>query len=148
MRPEYQASIGGRNATSKKATSAWPATRRTNRASNAQRSRLRLLKHPFVVPIPLALEQLVRIVLALELEELLQLRVAGIDLPAQRVAVVGRVIAAAVLQADVDQAPEYVARLDEAACRVHDVHVEDDAGVGAARPRQEALAVLLDQTHG
>src|SRR5918995_490137 len=118
MSPEYQACMGGRNRTSRNATSACPATRRTKSANSAHRSKLLLLVHPFVVPVPLALEQFLRVVLELELQEILQLRKAGVDLAAQRVAVVGRVVAAAVFEADVDQAAEYVARLDEAARRV------------------------------
>src|SRR5687767_14529883 len=148
MRPEYQASIGGSHATPKNATSICPRTLKAKRARSAQSRTLLFLKHPFVVPEPLALEQLLRVVLELELEEFLQLRVAGVHLAAQAVAVVGRVVAAAVLEADVDQAPEHVARLDQAAGGVLDVHVEDHAGVGLARPRQEALAVLLDEAHG
>src|SRR5688500_10886262 len=65
--------------------------------------------HALVVPVPLALVELVRVVLALELEEVLHLREAGLDLALQRVAVIGRVVAAAVAQADVDQAPQGVA---------------------------------------
>jgi hypothetical protein len=36
IKPEYQASIGGRNRTSKKATSAWLATRSTNKVNRIQ----------------------------------------------------------------------------------------------------------------
>src|ERR1051325_10956598 len=103
--------------------------------------------HALVVPVPLALEELVRVVLALELEELRHLRVAGVDLAAQRVAVVGGVVAAAVAQPEVDQAPQRVGAADHPAGGVLDVQVEDDAGVGLARPGEEALAVLLDQAH-
>src|SRR5688572_1415870 len=148
MSPEYQRSIGGSQETSARATRAWPATLKTKSASSAQSRLLGRLKHLLVVPVPLALEQLLRVVLALELEELLQLREARVDLAAQAVAVVGRVIAAAVLDADVDQPPEHVARLDQAARGVLDVHVEDHAGVGLARPGEEGLAVLLDQPDG
>src|SRR5687767_5678248 len=148
MSPEYQTCIGGRKRTSRNATSACPATLRTNRASRIHKRTLFLLVHPFVVPEPLALEELLRVVLELELQEILQLGIAGVDLAAQRIAVVGREVAAAVLEADVDQAAEHVARLDQAAGVVLDVHVEDHAGVGLARPGQEALAVLLDQADG
>src|SRR5918996_989624 len=147
MRPEYQRSIGGSHCTSKKATRNWPKTRRTKSAVSAQR-KLALLKHLLVVPVPLALEELLFVVLALELHHLRQARVAGLDLAADGVAVVGREIAAAVLDADVDQAPEDIARLDETAGRVLDVYVEDDARVRPARPGHEALAVLLDEPYG
>src|SRR5215208_2780436 len=133
MRPEYQASIGGRNCTSKNATSAWPVTLRTKRPRRNHK-KLLLLVHPFVVAIPLALEQFLRIVFKLELEKILQLRVARVDLPAQAVAVVGGVVAAAVLQAEVNQAAHHVARLDQPARGVLDMHIEDHAGVGLARP--------------
>jgi hypothetical protein len=55
--------------------------------------------------------------------------------------------AAAVLDAEVEQAPELVAGADGAAGAVLDVHVQVDAGVGLARPGEEALAVGLDQAH-
>src|SRR5687767_11331640 len=99
------------------------------------------------MPVPLALVELLRIVLALELEELLELGIAGVDLAAQRVAVVGRVVAAARAKADVDQAPQRVGAADRAAGRMLDMQVEDDAGVGLARPGEEALVVLLDEAH-
>src|SRR5712664_1044573 len=99
------------------------------------------------MPVPVALEQLLRVVLALELEELEELREAGLDLLAQGVAVIGGVVAAAVLDADVDQAPEGVAGADRAARGVLDVQIEDHAGVGLLRPGEEALAVLLDEPH-
>ncbi len=51
------------------------------------------------------------------------------------------------LEPDVDQAAEHVARLDQAARGVLDVHVEDHARIRLARPGHEALAVLLDQAH-
>src|SRR5262245_4393823 len=161
MRPEYQRSIGGSQVTPKNATIAWPATRSTNSPSRIQSSAtIRPEKtwsvpvllvgeeHALVVPVPLALEELFRFVRALELKDLVHLRIAGVDLAAQRVAVVGGVVAAAVAQADVDQAPQRVAAADHAAGGVLDVQVEDDAGVGLARPGEEALGVLLDQPHG
>src|SRR5262245_61012723 len=159
MSPEYQRSIGGSHVTPQNATIAWPATRSTNSASSDQSSGttnqgqttfLGLLVpkvHALVMAVPLALEELVGIVFALELEELRHLRIAGIDLAAQRVAVIGRVVAAAVAQAQVDQAPQRVGAADHAAGGVLDVQVEDDAGVGLARPGEEALAVRLDQAH-
>src|SRR5712691_5408383 len=114
--PEYHSCIGGRNSAPKNATSAWPATRSANRASKTQRSGARprdasgaaisAREHFPVVSVPVALEDFRGIVLALELEELGELRVAGLDLLARRVLVVGRVVAAAVVDADVDQPPE------------------------------------------
>src|SRR5215813_4892419 len=141
MRPEYQRSIGGSHGTPQNATIAWPATRATNKISSTQSSGttnqgqttficLLVPKvHPLVVPVPLALEQVVRVVLALELEELRHLRIAGVDLAAQRVAVIGGVVAAAVAQPEVDQAPQRVGAADHPAGGVLDVQVEDDAGV-------------------
>src|SRR3954464_10140653 len=158
-RPEYQRSIGGSQGTSQNATIAWPATRRTKSASSVQsraisatriRDRPRLLvpeEHPLVMAVPLALEEVVGIVLALELEELRHLRVAGFDLAAQGKAIVGGVVAAAVTQTEVDQAPQRIGAADDAPGGVLDVQVEDHAGVGLARPGEEALAVLLDQAH-
>src|SRR5205823_4150494 len=106
-----------------------------------------VVEHVLVVPVPVALEQLFRVVLALELEEVGKLRVAGVDLATQRVPVIRRIPAAAVLDAQVDQAAELVAGADQAARGVLDVQVEDDAGVGLTRPGEEALLVLLDEPH-
>src|SRR5688572_12604856 len=97
--------------------------------------------HPLVVAVPVALEELVLVVLALEPEEIAELREAGVDLVAQRVAVIRRVVAAAVLDGEVEQAAELVARADEAGAGVLGVHREAHAGVGLARPREEALGV-------
>src|SRR6266849_577166 len=81
------------------------------------------------MPVPVALEQLLRVVFSLQQQEIAELREAGLDLLAQGVAVIGGVVAAAVLDADVDQAPEGVAGADRAARGVLDVQVEDHAGV-------------------
>src|SRR5688500_15568108 len=98
MRPEYQRGIGGSQETPKYATRNCPATLSANSASSAQsaalsprgslfRSPFRKV-HPLVMPVPLALEELLGVVLQLQLEELLHLREAGVDLAAQGVAVV------------------------------------------------------------
>ena len=79
--------------------------------------------HSPVMAVPVALEQLFLVVLALEQQELPEAGVADVDLLAQRVAVVGEVVAAAVLDADVDQPAEGVAGADRAARRVLDVRV-------------------------
>src|SRR5512145_2837890 len=139
--------MGGRKPTSKKATSTCPATRSTNRPNRNQSRSSALLVHPFVVLVPVALEELLRVVLELQFEKFLHLREAGVDLTAQGVAVVGGEVASTMLEADVDQAAEHVARLDESARGVLDVNVEDHARVRAPRPRQEALAILLDEPH-
>src|SRR3990172_8167139 len=95
--------------------------------------------------VPVALENLGGGVFALEIEKVRELRIAGLDLLAGGVLVVGREVAAAVPDADVDQAPERVRGMADSFRRVRDVQVEDDAGVGLLRPREEALAVLLDE---
>src|SRR5687768_14725566 len=105
-------------------------------------------EHVAVVAVPVALEELARIVLLLVAQELRELRVAGEKLPLDRVAVEGEVVAAAVAKAEVDQAPEGVAGADQAARAALDVDIEADAGVGAARPGQEGLLVLLDEADG
>src|SRR5687767_4223178 len=95
--PEYQRSIGGSHGTPKNATIAWPATRSTNSASRIQSSAAKspmLLGevHALVVPVPLALVELLRVVLAFQLQEFRHLREARVDLAAQRIAVVRRVV--------------------------------------------------------
>src|SRR6267142_616797 len=91
------------------------------------RSSSSVIEHVLVVPVPVALEQLFGVVLALELEEVGELRVARVDLATQGVPVIRRVPAAAVLDAQIDQAAELVASADQAARGVLDVQVEDDA---------------------
>src|SRR5438067_7406317 len=82
-------------------------------------------EHLLVVAVPVALEELGRIVFALELQELDELRKRGFDLALQRVAVIGGVVAAAVAKTDVDQRPEGVGGADHGARGALDVQVED-----------------------
>src|SRR2546430_469401 len=100
------------------------------------------------MPVPVALEEFARIVFALQLEEFLELRERRLYLAPERVAVVRRVIAATMAQADVDQRAERIGGADEAGARALDVEVEDHARIGLLRPGEEALAVLLDPPHG
>src|SRR4051812_18509932 len=78
--------------------------------------------HALVVPVPVALEQLRGIVLALELEEVLELREADIHLAAKGVAMISGIEAAAMTQRDVDEAPERIAGADHPARRMLEVH--------------------------
>src|SRR5712691_1855720 len=68
-------------------------------------------EHPRVEAIPVALEPFLWIVLALQLQEVDELRVAGLDLRPRRPVMVGQVIAAAVLDRTVDEAAEVARRL-------------------------------------
>ena len=96
--------------------------------------------------VPIALEDLARIVAPLEAQELGHLRVAGLDLPAGRPAVVGEIVAAAELDGAVDQAAEVVSGLAQAVLVMIHVQVHDGADPRFARPGEKALAVLLDET--
>ena len=60
---------------------------------------------------------------------------------------VGEVIAAAVLNAEIDERAKRVGGRRNAFRRVLDVQVENDARIRLARPRQKRLVVLLDQAH-
>ena len=63
--------------------------------------------------IPIALEALVRIVFALQFQELAHARMARLHLVTPRPAVVRQILAAAVLNRDIDQASERVRAGDE-----------------------------------
>jgi hypothetical protein len=65
-------------------------------------------KHLLVVPIPFALEPVLRIILSLEAQELSELWIARLDLLPCRIAVVGEVIAAVPADGQVDESPEGV----------------------------------------
>src|SRR2546427_6987579 len=105
-------------------------------------------EHPRVEAIPVALEPLLGVVLALQLQELDELRVAGLDLHPRRPVMVGQVIAAAVLDRPVDEAAEIACRLLDRLGVVRRVNVEDDARVAVLCPWEEALIVLLDEADG
>src|SRR5437870_1307149 len=92
---ENHSGAGGRNWTWANSTRICPATRRTNRASRAQRAsavgeRRRLSdmgaasqfvgEHLFVMPVPRALEQLAGVVLLLQPQEVHEPRVARLHL--------------------------------------------------------------------
>src|SRR5260221_3450602 len=96
-------------------------------------------EHGLVETIPVALEALLGFVLALSLQELDELRVAGLDLGPRRPVMVGQVVAAAVLDGPVDEAAEVAGRPLERFGVVRRVQVEDDGGVALLRPGQEAL---------
>src|SRR5437867_8916183 len=105
-------------------------------------------EHARVEAIPVALEQLLGVVPALQLQEVDELRVAGLDLRPRRPVMVGQVIAAAVLDRPVDEATEIACRLLDRLRIVRRVNVEDDARVAFLRPWEEALIVLLDEADG
>src|SRR5881296_3269357 len=105
-------------------------------------------EHARVEAIPVALEQLLGVVPALQLQEVDELRVAGLDLRPRRPVMVGQVITAAVLDRPVDEAAEIARRLLDRLGIVRRVQVEDDARVALLRPGEEALVVLLDEADG
>src|SRR5436190_19925729 len=100
------------------------------------------------MPIPVALEALFRIELALLAQELDETGMAGLDLFAGGEAVVGEVVAAAARQGQVDEGAEGHRRSFHPRRGVVEVEVEDYASVGLASPGQEALFVRLDEAHG
>ena len=102
-------------------------------------------EHLLVVAVPVALENLVRVVLPLQAQEFGHLRIARLDLLAGRPAVVGEEVAAAERDGAVDQAAEVSRGLADAVLGVLDVQVHDDAGPRLARPGEEALVVALDE---
>src|SRR5436309_13373098 len=82
-------------------------------------------EHPRVEAIPVALEPLLGVVPALQFQELDELRVAGLDLCPRRPMMVGKVIAAAVLDRPVDEAAEIARRLLDRLRIVRRMQIED-----------------------
>src|SRR5438034_9667008 len=107
--------------------------------------RQRVREHLLVEAIPVALEPLLGVVLALPPQELDEARVAGLHLGPGRPAMVGQEIAPPVLDRPIDEAPEVPRRLLHRRRVVGGVQVEDDGGVALLGPGQEALVVLLDE---
>src|SRR5262245_65463860 len=105
-------------------------------------------KHPLVVSIPIALENLCRVVPLLRPQELDHARMAGLDLAQARPAMISKEIAAAEFDRAVDQPAEIIGRLGDTIRRVIDVQVHDRADPGLARPSEKALVVAFDQADG
>ena len=121
-------------------TTTWPATRRNISTLQTQRTRLeewrRLIQSPWhagarehlaVVAIPVALEHLAGVVLALERQERAHLGIAALHLVLARPAVIGQVVAAAVRDAEIDERAERVGRASDSAgvwstCRLKMTH--------------------------
>jgi hypothetical protein len=98
-----------------------------------------------MMPVPVALEPLLGIVLSLEREELRDPRVASEQLLPRGPTVVREVVTPAPRAGGVDERAERVRRVRDPGGRVLDVQVEDDARPRLARPREEALLVALDE---
>src|SRR5687768_9146253 len=60
-------------------------------------------EHLLVIPVPVALKALLRIVFPLEPQESRQLRIAGFNLVAPRMTMVGQIVPAAALDPHVDE---------------------------------------------
>src|SRR5215204_2401568 len=101
-----------------------------------------------VVPVPVALESLVGIVVTLEAEELWKLRIAAQQLLARAEGVVREEPAPLPARRDVDQPAKRVRRMPDAVRCVMRVEIEDRAGVRRLRPGEEALVIALDETNG
>ncbi|HZY31761.1 MAG TPA: hypothetical protein VFF86_08990, partial [Candidatus Methylomirabilis sp.] len=102
-------------------------------------------EHPLVVTIPVALEPLLGVVLALLYQKLDEPRVARRDLFTRGPVMVGQVVTPPVWDRPIDEAAEVAGRFLERIRIVRRMQVEDDAGVSLLRPGQEALIVLLDE---
>src|SRR5688572_33241791 len=89
-----------------------------------------------VMTVPVAAESRLRVVAALEREELAEARVRGFDLLARRVAVVGEGEAPAKGEGGVGQAAEGSGGAGDAGGVVAGAEVEHDARVVPAGPRQ------------
>src|SRR5215831_11649338 len=104
-------------------------------------------EHSAVMPVPIALKKFTRIILPFCGQELLELRITTFHLFTSGEAVVGKVIAAAMLDSQVDQRAEAPGGKFNSLRIVGNMQVEDDAGITVAGPGHEALVVLFDQPH-
>src|SRR5262249_50880600 len=102
-------------------------------------------KHPLIVSVPIALENLCRVVPLLRPQELDHARMASLDLAPVRPAMISKEIAAAEFDRVVDQPAEITGRLCDTIRRVIDVQVHDRADPGLARPSENALVVAFDK---
>jgi hypothetical protein len=94
------------------------------------------------VAVPIALKAFLRVEFPLETQEIDELGIAGLDLPALGPAVVGEVIPAAEFDRPVDDPPEVAGGLRLAGVSVKNVQVADDADRRFPSPVQKALGVL------
>src|SRR5439155_19860813 len=97
----------------------------------------RIREHRPVMPIPLALESLLRIVLLFEPEELRELWITRLHLRARRMPMVRQIVAAAAANRHIDQPPERRRRVFPTLRRMRDMQVENHAGVPLLRPRKK-----------
>src|SRR5215471_19526725 len=110
-----------------------------------QRSRVFLAEHLPVVAVPVALKDFCRIVLALGRQEFRELWIASFHLLAISKPVVSEVVAAAVLDRQIDQQAESAGGVLDALRIMRDVKIEDHACVAVLGPGKEALVILFNQ---
>src|SRR5687767_2839860 len=91
-------------------------------------------KQGAIMPIPLALEALGRIVLARQTQEVGKLWIPSFHLLTRGIAMVGEKIAAAIVARHVDQTSEVAATPAPALRRVVHVQIENDTGIGLLGP--------------
>src|SRR3990172_92144 len=116
------------------------------RRGRGSRSCLQLDRRPQPA-VPVALEELARVVLTLGVEKRGQLRIRSQELLTGRPAVVGEVEAPAPLECEVDEPTKRDWGVVDPCGRVLDVKVENRARPGLSSPSEEALVVALDQAN-
>lgn len=102
--------------------------------------RLRLGEKRAVVAVPVAGKNVAGIVMVLEPEKLAKLRVAGLDLRTRGPAMVGEIKAAAMSDAEIDQAAKDLLGGGEPRRRMRDAEIKNDAGQGS-RAQARKLSV-------
>src|SRR5688500_15776067 len=97
--------------------------------------------------VPVAHENLMWIEALLFLEKVRQFGIAGEDLIACRPFVVGKIVAATIIDGDLDQAAEGAFGLFDTALGVFHAKIQNDAGPRLARPGEKRLLIALDQAN-
>src|ERR1700732_786318 len=97
--------------------------------------------------IPVALKTLFRVVLFLQPEKFCEARVAAFNLFSRGITMVRKIVRASAACRHVDEPLKGILRSLKPFGAVNRMEVEDRAGIGLFRPRQEALIIALDKTH-
>src|ERR1700730_14566856 len=97
--------------------------------------------------VPITLKTLFRVVLFLQPEKFCEARVAAFNLVSSGITMVRKIVCAFAAYRHVDESPEGISRTLKPFGAVNRMEVEDRAGIGLFRPRQEAFIIPLDKTH-
>src|SRR5436190_22767431 len=106
-----------------------------------------LAKQSFVVPIPIALESFVWIMLQFQLQELLELRIALQHLFARCVSVIGQIKTSISSNGQIDQRTKRARCSTDTFGGMWCVKIENHTGIGLFGPRQKTFGVFFDESN-